>query len=71
VVITHQSADRISLLPELLGKHTAMPVREVLIFFALYNGSGAPLSWTANHRLHHATADTPADISSPQIGGFW
>jgi stearoyl-CoA desaturase (delta-9 desaturase) len=42
-----------------------------LIFFAMYNGSGAPLSWTANHRLHHATADTPADISSPQIGGFW
>jgi stearoyl-CoA desaturase (delta-9 desaturase) len=46
-------------------------VREILIFFALYNGSGAPLSWTANHRLHHATADTPADISSPRVGGFW
>jgi two-component system CheB/CheR fusion protein len=29
VVITHQSAERLSLLPELLGKHTAMPVREV------------------------------------------
>src|SRR5215510_4823709 len=46
-------------------------VREILIFFALYNGSGAPLSWTANHRLHHATADTPADVSSPRVGGFW
>jgi fatty-acid desaturase len=46
-------------------------VREVLILFAMYNGSGAPLSWTANHRLHHAMADTPADISSPRIGGFW
>jgi len=46
-------------------------VRKVLIFFAMYNGSGAPLSWTANHRLHHATADTPADISSPRVGGFW
>ncbi|MGE0821545.1 MAG: fatty acid desaturase [Candidatus Binatia bacterium] len=46
-------------------------VRHVLIFFAMYNGSGAPISWTANHRLHHATADTPDDISSPQIGGFW
>jgi stearoyl-CoA desaturase (delta-9 desaturase) len=43
----------------------------VLIFVAMYNGSGAPLSWTANHRLHHATADTPADISSPRVGGFW
>jgi two-component system CheB/CheR fusion protein len=29
VVITHQSADRISLLPELIGKHTAMSVGEV------------------------------------------
>lgn len=46
-------------------------VRELLIFFAMYNGSGAPLSWTANHRLHHAMADTDKDISSPQIGGFW
>lgn len=46
-------------------------VREILTFFAMYNGSGAPLSWTANHRLHHATADTIEDISSPQIGGFW
>ena len=46
-------------------------VRLVLTFFAIYNGSGAPVSWTANHRLHHATADTPADISSPRVGGFW
>ncbi len=46
-------------------------VRQVLIFFAMYNGSGAPLYWTANHRLHHATADTPEDISSPRVGGFW
>ena len=46
-------------------------VRQVLTFFAIYNGSGAPVSWTANHRLHHATADTPADISSPRVGGFW
>lgn len=46
-------------------------VRELLIFFALINGSGAPRSWTANHRLHHAFADTPSDVSSPRIGGFW
>jgi stearoyl-CoA desaturase (delta-9 desaturase) len=46
-------------------------IRELLIFLALFNGSGAPLSWTANHRLHHAKADTPDDISSPRIGGFW
>jgi len=46
-------------------------IRETLIFFAMYNGSGAPLSWTANHRLHHAAADTANDISSPLVGGFW
>jgi fatty-acid desaturase len=46
-------------------------VRDVLIFFAMLNGSGSPLSWTANHRLHHAKSDTPEDISSPRIGGFW
>jgi fatty-acid desaturase len=46
-------------------------VQQALTFLALYNGSGAPIPWTANHRLHHATADTPADISSPRVGGFW
>jgi len=45
--------------------------RAVLIFFAMFNGSGAPISWAAGHRLHHAKADTPDDISSPIWGGFW
>jgi len=46
-------------------------VRDVLTFLAMMNGSGSPLSWVANHRLHHAKSDTPEDISSPRIGGFW
>lgn len=46
-------------------------VRSVLIFFAMLNGSGAPATWTANHRLHHAHSDTVEDVSSPLIGGFW
>ena len=46
-------------------------VEHALIFCAMFNGSGAPLSWTAYHRLHHSKADTPEDISSPQQGGFW
>ena len=46
-------------------------VRNLLTFFAMLNGSGSPLSWAANHRLHHAKSDTPEDISSPKIGGFW
>ncbi len=46
-------------------------VENLLIFFAIFNGSGNPLSWAAHHRLHHAKADTPEDISSPMWGGFW
>jgi fatty-acid desaturase len=46
-------------------------VRNVLTFFAMINGSGSPLSWAAYHRLHHAKSDTPEDISSPGVGGFW
>jgi fatty-acid desaturase len=46
-------------------------VRHTLIFFAMLNGSGSPLSWASYHRLHHAKSDTPEDISSPGVGGFW
>jgi len=46
-------------------------VRAILIFFAVLNGSGAPVSWASNHRLHHATADTEEDISSPRQGFWW
>lgn len=45
--------------------------RHLLIFFAMFNGSGAPASWTANHRQHHAKVETLDDVSSPWIGGFW
>ena len=46
-------------------------VRQALTFFAMFNGSGTPTTWAANHRLHHSAADTEEDISSPRIGGFW
>jgi len=46
-------------------------VEQLLIFCAVFNGSGAPATWVAYHRLHHARTDTPDDISSPQQGGFW
>lgn len=46
-------------------------VEQLLIFCAVFNGSGAPATWVAYHRLHHARTDTPEDISSPQQGGFW
>lgn len=46
-------------------------VENILIFWAMLNGSGAPASWVAYHRLHHSHTDTPDDISSPSHGGFW
>jgi stearoyl-CoA desaturase (delta-9 desaturase) len=46
-------------------------IEQILIFFAVFNGSGAPSTWIANHRNHHANADTIDDVSSPRHGGFW
>ncbi|MBZ5701572.1 MAG: hypothetical protein LAN84_06965 [Acidobacteriia bacterium] len=46
-------------------------IEQLLIFFAVFNGSGHPVSWVAYHRHHHAHADGPEDISSPKHGGFW
>lgn len=46
-------------------------VKHLLVFWAMFNGSGAPASWVAYHRHHHARADTLEDISSPKQGGFW
>lgn len=46
-------------------------LEHLLIFWAMFNGSGSPASWVAYHRLHHSRADTPEDISSPKQGGFW
>jgi fatty-acid desaturase len=43
----------------------------ILTFFAVFNGSGVPISWVVRHRLHHAKADTVEDISSPVYHGFW
>ncbi len=46
-------------------------IEHLLIFWAMFNGSGSPASWVAYHRHHHASTDTPEDISSPKQGGFW
>ena len=46
-------------------------IEQILIFFTVFNGSGIPTTWVANHRNHHANADTVDDISSPRFGGFW
>lgn len=46
-------------------------VEQILIFFALCNGSGSPRNWVTMHRFHHQQSDQPDDISSPHYGGFW
>ena len=46
-------------------------IEHLLIFWAMFNGSGSPASWVAYHRLHHSHTDLPDDISSPKQGGFW
>jgi fatty-acid desaturase len=46
-------------------------LEHLLIFFAMFNGSGAPGSWVAYHRQHHSFTDLPDDVSSPKQGGFW
>jgi fatty-acid desaturase len=43
----------------------------ILIFFAVFNGSGLPDTWVASHRKHHAHADSEDDVSSPVWHGFW
>lgn len=34
-------------------------------------GEGGPLSWTANHRKHHAFSDREGDPHSPKHGPWW
>jgi fatty-acid desaturase len=46
-------------------------IEQVLIGAAVFNGSGSPHTWIANHRNHHAKSDTIEDVSSPRHGGFW
>jgi fatty-acid desaturase len=46
-------------------------IEQLLIFFAVFNGSGSPSTWIANHRNHHSNSDTIDDVSSPRHGGFW
>jgi len=46
-------------------------IKHLLIFFAMFNGSGTPAHWVADHRHHHAMADKPGDISSPRDGFWW
>jgi stearoyl-CoA desaturase (delta-9 desaturase) len=46
-------------------------VEHLLIFTAMFNGSGSPRQWVAMHRLHHSVSDRDDDISSPRNGFWW
>ena len=46
-------------------------IEHLLVFWAMFNGSGNAASWVAYHRHHHSHTDKPEDISSPKQGGFW
>ncbi|MFE0499251.1 acyl-CoA desaturase [Lysobacter soli] len=48
--------------------------RPVQFAFALIGAScvqRGPLWWAAHHRHHHANADSPEDLHSPGVHGFW
>jgi stearoyl-CoA desaturase (delta-9 desaturase) len=46
-------------------------VKYTLTFFGVLSGEGGPISWTANHRKHHAYSDQPGDPHSPHEGPWW
>jgi len=46
-------------------------VKYTLTFFGVLAGEGGPISWTANHRKHHAYSDQPGDPHSPHEGPWW
>ena len=48
--------------------------RSMQFVFAVIGASAAqrgPLWWAANHRVHHAYTDQPADVHSPVQHGLW
>ncbi|MBM3964128.1 MAG: acyl-CoA desaturase [Planctomycetes bacterium] len=46
-------------------------VRNTVAVIGTLAGEGGPISWTANHRKHHAYSDQPGDPHSPHNGPWW
>lgn len=46
-------------------------VQLILALGAQSSGQGSVLKWAATHRHHHANADSPDDLHSPDPRGFW
>lgn len=49
---------------------TSRAFQFALALLGATSGQRGPLWWASWHRLHHRTADTPADVHSPRIHGF-
>jgi stearoyl-CoA desaturase (delta-9 desaturase) len=50
---------------------TGRVFQALLAFGAQTSGQGSALRWAAAHRHHHAHADQPGDLHSPEARGLW
>ena len=55
--------------------HRSFKLKKPVEFFVLLcgalSGEGSPLTWAANHRLHHSRSDKEGDPHSPLKGAWW
>ncbi len=49
----------------------AWPAKAFVNLCGVLSGQGAPLTWAAVHRVHHARSDEPGDPHSPRDGKWW
>ena len=47
------------------------PARAFVTLCGVLSGEGSPLTWSANHRVHHARSDRKGDPHSPNDGSWW
>ena len=50
---------------------TSRPVQFVFALLGNASAQRGPLWWAAHHRVHHRASDTPGDVHSPLVWGFW
>lgn len=58
----------------LFSHHSYKTSRVFQFMLAVLGASAAqkgPIWWAGSHRRHHKYADTPKDLHSPRINGFW
>jgi stearoyl-CoA desaturase (delta-9 desaturase) len=50
---------------------TSRPMQLVLALLAMSSSQKGVLWWASHHRLHHRYSDTPNDVHSMKLRGFW